>query len=394
MSIIWISVKITLTKSYIVSNTQLTKGVEFDKQIKMNAQELENLRKKIDTLDENILKLLNQRAKIAFKVGALKSKNNLNFWDPKREQEIFKRIEKLNTGPLPNQALFSIFHEIITATRELQHPTKVAFLGPETTFSHMAAIKHFGKTALFYPLPTIKDVFWEVEKGQYDYGVVPVENSIEGTVAYTLDLFMQSELKVCGEIYLKINHYLASLTHKKENIEKIYAHPQAVAQCRNWLSHHFPKIAVEEVRSTALAAQKAKDDPKSAAITTKLAIEKYGLNVLEKYIEDFAHNTTRFWIIGQTSLHPTGQDITSLIFAIPDKPGALYQALKPFAERQINLTKLESRPMKSLPWHYLFFVNLDGHCSESPVKDALNELKKICAHLKILGSYPKAYERK
>jgi len=356
----------------------------------MNAEELSKLRAEIDMLDQKIVELLNQRAGIALEIGKLKSQVNLNFWDPKREREIFARLQELNKGPLSNEALYNIFHEIITATREIQHPTKVTFLGPEATFSHMAAIKHFGKSALFYPVPTIRDVFWEVEKGHYDYGVVPVENSIEGIVAYTLDMFMQSELKVCGEIYLRINHYLASVTGKKEDIEKIYAHPQAAAQCRNWLSYHFPDIPVYEVRSTALAAQKAKEDSKSAAITTKLAAENYQLYILEKHIEDFAHNTTRFWIIGHNAPKPTGIDKTSLLFAIPDRPGALYESLKPFAERKVNLTKLESRPMKNLPWHYLFFVDLEGHCTEPKVKEALDELKDICAYFKLLGAYPKA----
>ena len=356
----------------------------------MKTEELLKLRSEIDILDEKILELLNQRAEIALKIGNIKIKNNLHFWDPQREKEIFNRLKLLNKGPLSDKAIFNIFHEIITATRELQCPTKVTFLGPEATFSHMAAIKHFGKAALFYPVATIKDVFHEVEKGHYDYGVVPVENSIEGVVAFTLDMFMQFNLNVCGEIYLKVNHYLASITREKKDIEKIYAHPQAAAQCREWLASNLPNIAIEEVGSTALAAQKAKEDPKAAAITTKLAAEKYGLYILEEHIEDFAHNTTRFWIIGHQLPKPTGHDKTSLIFATPHRPGALYEALRPFAERKINLTKLESRPMKSLPWHYLFFVDLEGHYNDKIIKEAINELKEICAYLKLLGSYPRA----
>jgi chorismate mutase/prephenate dehydratase len=357
----------------------------------MKIDKLRQFRQKIDTIDQNILKLLNKRADIVINIGKLKEKDNIDFWDPKREKEIFAQLKTLNKGPLPNEAILNIFHEIVTATRHIEHPVKVTFLGPEATFSHIAAIKHFGKTTIFYPAPTIKDVFWEVEKGHYDYGVVPVENSIEGTVAYTLDMFMQSELKVCGEIYLKINHYLASSDRKKANIERIYAHPQATAQCRNWLFYNYPHLPIEEVESTALAAQKAKENPKTAAITTKLAAEKCSLYILDKHIEDFAHNTTRFWVIGQSISNPTGKDKTSLIFATPDKPGALYDALKPFAQHRINLTKLESRPMKNLPWHYMFFVDLDGHCTEKLTKEALEELKKICAYFKLLGSYPKQY---
>ena len=358
----------------------------------MSEEKLNQLRAKIDTLDAQIVDLISQRAKIALEIGQPKSKGNLNFWDPKREKEIFARLKSLNKGPLPHQAIINIFHEIITATRELQRPTKVAFLGPEATFSHMAAIKHFGKTALFYPLPSIKDVFWEVEKGSYDYGVVPVENSTEGVVAYTLDMFMQSELKVAGEIYLRISHYLAAAFQEREKIKKIYAHPQAVAQCRNWLSYHFPHIPIYETQSTSLAAQKAKEDLEAAAITTKLAAERCGLYILERHLEDFAHNTTRFWIIGQRVPKPTGSDKTSLLFATPDRPGALYRCLKPFADRNVNLSKLESRPMKNLPWQYLFFVDLEGHCTDEPVKAALEELKEVSVYIKLLGSYPKALD--
>ncbi len=358
----------------------------------MGKEELSKLREQIDKLDKKILELISNRARIALEIGRLKSKDQLNFWDPKREKEIFEHLKSLNKGPLSHQAIFHIFHEIITATREIQHPTKVAFLGPEATFSHMAAIKHFGKTAIFYPLPSIKDVFWEVEKGSYDYGVVPVENSTEGIVAYTLDMFMQSELKVAGEIYLRINHFLAASFKEKEKIKKIYAHPQAVAQCRNWISYHMPNIPIFETSSTALAARKAKEDPEAAAITTKLAAEKADLFILERHLEDFAHNTTRFWIIGHRLPNPTGSDKTSLLFATPDRPGALYKCLKPFAERRVNLSKLESRPMKNLPWHYLFFVDLEGHYTDTPVKEALVELKEVSAYLKLLGSYPKALE--
>jgi len=309
-------------------------------------------------------------------------------WDPHREQEIINRLKKLNRGPLPEKAVSHIFHEVIAATRQLQQPIKVAFLGPEATFSHMAAIKYFGSMSSFFPVTTIRDVFREVEKEHCDYGIVPVENSIEGVVAFTLDMFMQSDLKVCGEVYLKVNHYLASITGKKEDIQKLYAHPQAAAQCREWLNSHFSHIHIEEVSSTALAAKKAKEDLKSAAITTKLAAERYGLRILEEHIEDFSHNTTRFWIIGHQTLSPSGRDKTSIIFATAHRPGALYEALRPFAERKVNLTKLESRPMKNLPWHYLFFVDLEGHYQEQAVKDALDELKAICAYLKFLGSYP------
>lgn len=356
----------------------------------MEKKNIERLRKQIDKIDEDILKLLNKRAQIAMKIGDIKSKDALYFWDPQREKEIFDRLVELNQGPFPHQTLFNIYHEIIAATRQLQQPVSVTFLGPEATFSHMAAVKQFGKTAHFSHAPTIKDVFLEVDKGRCNYGVVPVENSVEGIVGYTLDMFFQSELKVCSEVYIRISHFLASATGEKEKIERIYAHPQAEAQCRNFLKSNFPQISIYEVRSSAEAAMKAQKEKSAAAITTELAIEHYKLKFVDQYIEDFANNTTRFWVIGQQFSPSTGADKTSILFSTPDVPGALYQALKPFAERQINLTKLESRPMKDLPWHYLFFVDLDGHYTDERVKTALEDLKHQCAYFKLLGSYPKA----
>ncbi len=356
----------------------------------MENKDIERLRKEIDKIDEDIVELLNKRAKIAIEIGCIKAKDALYFWDPRRENEIFDRLVKLNQGPFSHQALFNIFHEIVTATRQLQEPVKVAFLGPEATFSHMAAIRQFGGTAQFSHTLTIKDVFLEVEKGKCNYGVVPVENSTEGVIAYTLDMFFQSELKVCGEVYVRISHFLASVTGRREGIEKIYAHPQAIAQCRNFLNLNFPQTPTYEVRSSAEAAIKAKNEERAAAITTKLAIESYGLRLIDQYIEDFTNNTTRFWVIGRNFPLKTGMDKTSILFSTPDRPGALYQALKTFAKRQINLTKLESRPMKSLPWHYLFFVDLDGHCTDEHVKDALEEIEHQCGYFKLLGSYPKA----
>jgi chorismate mutase/prephenate dehydratase len=355
----------------------------------MEKKNIEKLREQIDNIDEGILKLLNKRAKIAVKIGNIKSKDALYPWDPHREKKIFDRLVNLNQGPFSYQALFNIYHEIITATRQLQQPVSVTFLGPEATFSHMAAVKQFGKTGYFSHASSIKDVFLEVEKGRYNYGVVPVENSVEGIVAYTLDMFFQSELKVCGEVYMRISHFLASVTGKRKGIEKIYAHPQAVAQCRNFLSFNFPQIPIYEVRSSAEAAMKAQKEKNVAAITTKLAVEHYKLKFIDQYIEDFANNTTRFWVIGQQVPPSTGADKTSILFSAPDVPGALYQSLKPFAERQINLTKLESRPMKSLPWHYLFFVDLDGHYTDEGVKVALEELRHQCGYFKLLGSYSK-----
>ncbi len=352
--------------------------------------EIDKLRDGIDTIDKDILELLNKRQDLAGQIGRIKKGKGLDLLDPIRELEVYERLSSLNRGPLTDIDLRNIFGEIISAAREVQRPLSVAYLGPAATFTHVATIKHFGKSPRLSPQTNMEDVFTEVEKGNCDYGVVPVENSTQGTVNYTLDLLYSSPLEVCGEIFLRISHNLVSVCNHKEGIKRIYSHPQAGAQCREWLRKHLPGINLIDVTSTASAAKLAAEDHESAAIANEFAATLYNLNVLEKGIEDHSKNVTRFLIMGKKSLPKTGFDKTSLLFSADDRPGALYQILKPIAERGINLTKIESRPTKTEPWKYIFFVDMEGHIKDHTINETIEELKGKCSFLKHLGSYPRA----
>ncbi|MFP3868212.1 MAG: prephenate dehydratase [Desulfobacteraceae bacterium] len=350
----------------------------------------QTLRQQIDSLDEQLVSLLNQRQALAKAIGEIKNQQSLETLDPEREQQVLAHLQQCNTGPLSPEALNNIFREIISAARQIQIPLKVAFLGPEATFTHLAAIKRFGRSSQFGPLPTIQDVFFEVEKGKYHLGVVPIENSTEGVVNDTLDLFVQTPLKVCGEIYLEISHDLISRTGQRQDIEIIYTHPQAFAQCRQWLRANLPEIPVMDVRSTGVAAQKAAQNPNSAAIASSFAASLYDLRVVEPRIENHRGNATHFFIIGPQSQGQTGADKTSMIFGVDDVPGALYNMLRPLAERRINMTRIVSRPIKTVAWRYLFFVDLDGHGEEEPVQGCLAEMERLSVFFKIMGSFPRS----
>ncbi len=352
--------------------------------------QMEKLRGEIDSIDKEILRLLNKRQSLASRIGKIKEKKGIDLLDPIRELEIYEQLCRLNKGPLRNDALKNIFREIISAARELQKPMTVAYLGPEATFTHLAAMSHFGKSAKFLPQVSMKEVFMEVEKGNCSYGVVPVENSTEGTINYTLDLLYDCKLKVCGEIFFKISHNLVGVCENKGYIEKIYSHPQALAQCREWLRENVPKAAPVNVTSTAYAAQLASQDKKSAAIATEFAAAHYNLRILERNIEDHSRNVTRFLIMGKKSPPKSDFDKTSLLFSADDIPGALYEVLKPIAKRGINLSKIESRPMKTEPWQYVFFVDMEGHIEDEPLREAIEELRGKCSFIKHLGSYPRA----
>lgn len=352
--------------------------------------EIDKLRDEIDAIDNDILKLLNKRQDLAGQIGRIKKEKGLDFLDPIRELEVYERLSSLNSGPLTDTDLRNIFGEIISAAREVQRPLSVAYLGPAATFTHIATIKHFGKSPGFSPQTSMEDVFMEVEKGNCDYGVVPVENSTQGTVNYTLDLLYNSPLEVCGEIFLRISHNLVSIRNHKEGIKRVYSHPQAGAQCREWLRKNLPDINLVDVTSTASAAKLAAGDHESAAIANEFAAILYNLKVLEKGIEDHSENVTRFLIMGKKSPPKTGFDKTSLLFSADDRPGALYQVLKPIAERGINLSKIESRPMKTEPWKYVFFMDMEGHIQDDTINEAVEELKGKCSFLKYLGSYPRA----
>jgi chorismate mutase/prephenate dehydratase len=351
---------------------------------------IEELRIAIDSIDDRIVDLLNERSRVVLEVGRLKSGSNQQFHVPGRERQIYERLLNSNPGPFPNDALRSIYREIISACLALESPMKVAFLGPKATFSHLATMQQFGLSAELVPLKSIPAVFEEVEKGKALYGVVPVENSTEGVISHTLDMFMESGLKITAEILLEVHHDLLSRTGRMEDIKKVYSHPQPLAQCRQWLDENLPGIPVVDVASTAVAAQIVSDDYTAAAIASELAASLYDLKTVRSRIEDQVNNFTRFLVVARTPTERSGNDKTSLMFSVKDEPGILCRMLEPFARRGINLSKIESRPYKKKAWEYIFFLDLFGHSSDPDVAVALEELKECCQFLKVLGSYPRS----
>jgi len=358
----------------------------------MAEKDLKKLRNLIDEIDTRILDLLNQRAEVVISVGKAKAKTGSDgsFYVPSREKAIYERLIGINAGPFPNEAVVKVFREIISASLNMELPMKVAFLGPQSTFTHMAAMQQFGLSAQLVPLKSIPAVFEEVERGRAHYGVVPVENSTEGVVNHTLDMFMRSELQVIAEVMMEISHNLLSKTGNLEQISKIVSHPQPLAQCRHWLEANMPDVPLVDVSSTAAAAQLAAEDESAAAIASEAAAVQYGLQVVKAKIEDNPNNYTRFLVIGGKTPDKSGQDKTSIMFSVKDQPGILYRMLEPFSKRQINLTKIESRPMKQKAWEYIFFLDLMGHIDDQPIAGAIEELRGHCHFLKVLGSYPVA----
>jgi len=348
------------------------------------------LRRDIDKIDVQILDLINQRLLLASEIGKIKAKQGDRMVDGARESTLVQRLLSLNQGPLSKQALRHIFTEIIAAAREIQIPQRVAYLGPEATFTHIAAVHHFGRSVTFAPQGSIRDVFSEVEKGAFHYGVVPVENSIEGAVNYTLDLFFESELKICAEIYYTISHDLLSIDPIQSDIRTIYSHPHAFAQCRKWLEKNLPQATLVECSSTAEAARKASSEHGTAAIASREAAQNYKLEVLASRIEDASRNVTRFLVIGKDDVGRTGTDKTSIMFVTSHVPGALFKVLEPIADANINMVKLESRPSRHENWSYFFFADMEGHIRDAKVKETVDAMKKLCLFLKLLGSYPMA----
>jgi chorismate mutase/prephenate dehydratase len=351
---------------------------------------LGELRRRIDAVDDEILRLLNSRAELAIEVGKVKKGEKLGFHVPNREREILERLGAQNPGPFPADAVRTVFKEIISASVGLQAPVRVAFLGPKATYSHLAAMQQFGLSAELMPQSSIAAIFDEVEKGRSLYGVVPVENSTEGVVTHTLDTFVESDLKIGAEILLPISHDLLSRTGTISGIQKVYSHPQALGQCRKWLAANLPGIPLVDVGSTALAAQIAGSDPNAAAVASEFAGSLYDLKVVQHRIEDQAHNVTRFLVIGRDLTERSGNDRTSILFSVKDEPGILFRMLEPFARRGINLSKIESRPGRTKAWEYVFFVDLSGHVSDPEVAEAIEELKACCRFVKVLGSYPRS----
>lgn len=352
--------------------------------------DLTDWRSRINELDNQILLLLNQRAEAALRIGDLKRRKDAPWYVPEREAAILRALTADNRGPLPSEAVGAIWREILSACRALEAPLAVAYLGPQATFTHQAALARFGEQTDFRATRSIAEVFDDVEHGRVHFGVVPVENSTEGAVNVTLDRLIESEALICGELYLEIGQQLLSHAADLSQVKRVLSHPQGLAQCRGWLGEHLPDVPTEETPSTAAAAELAAGDRTVAAIASELAGRLYGVPVLRPRIEDNQHNATRFLVIGRQAIGPSGHDKTSILFAMRNEPGALYRILEPFARVGLNLTKIESRPAKRRPWEYVMFVDLEGHRDTPLVATALNELGERTLFLKILGSYPAA----
>lgn len=352
-------------------------------------EKLKKLRNRIDQIDNNILRLLNERARVTLEIGTLKSKSKRPVFSPDREAQVYKRLINANRGPLNNDTVKAIYREIMSGSLALERPLKIAYLGPEATFTHIAALKKFGSSVDYIKTDSITEVFTEVERGRADYGVVPIENTTEGAVNHTLDMFMESDLKICSEVLLSIEHNLLGRGNIS-SIKKVYSNPQVLGQCRLWLETNLPGVELVSVTSTTKAAQLVAKTKNAAAIASKLAADRYKLRVLAESIEDSPHNITRFLVIGHAEAESTGNDKTSIMFSVKDRVGALHDMLTPFKRNGINLTKIESRPSKRGAWKYYFFVDMQGHIKDKKIIQALSSLERSCDYLKFLGSYPVA----
>lgn len=346
-------------------------------------------RKAIDQLDEQIIRLLNERTRHVLEIGEIKRKAGEEIYAPHREQAVLHRLAKLNQGPLTNESLEAIYREIMSSALALEKTMVIAYLGPEATFTHQAAIQRFGSSLSYVPHKTIADVFSEVSKNRADYGVVPVENSTEGVVTHTLDMFVESDLKVVAQIVMPVRQCLMGNTDRKR-IKVLYVHPQSLAQCREWIQRELPRAEIIETSSNARSAEMAAKAKNAAAIAGTLAAERYGLRILEADVQDNVVNVTRFLVLGRKCGPPTGNDRTSIMFSVRDEVGALHRALMPFRQYKINMSKIESRPSKRKAWEYFFFVDCDGHMSDRKLGRAIEQLELQCSFVKVLGSYPSA----
>jgi chorismate mutase / prephenate dehydratase len=355
---------------------------------------LDEVRSRIDSIDEKIHDLINDRARLAQIVGISKTRDGrtVDFYRPEREAQVLRMARERNNGPLRDEEVLRLFREIMSACLAQQEPLKVAFLGPEGTFTQTAVLGHFGHSVRALPLASIDEVFHEVEAANADFGVVPIENSTEGTVNHTLDRFLLSPLKICGEVELRIHHNLMGLMNSLGRIVRICSHPQSLAQCRAWLDEHLPNVEQVPVSSNAEGARRARDEKGTAAIAGQTAAEVYGLKVLAAEIEDRSDNTTRFLVLGRKLFSPSGEDRTTLLVSVShtDAPGALSRLLEPLARYRISMTRIESRPSHRRKWDYVFFIDFEGHVDEPHVAKALAELKKRSSLFRVLGSYPRA----
>jgi len=356
--------------------------------------DLSAIRDDIDAVDARIHELLNERARFAQRVGISKAASGkaVDFYRPEREADVLRKALKRNHGPLRDEEIARLFREIMSACLAQQEPLKVAFLGPEGTFTQAAVIKHFGSSVRALPLAAIDEVFQEVEGGVADFGVVPIENSSEGTVNHTLDMFLTSGLKICGEVELRIHHSLMGRLSHISSIKRVCAHPQALAQCRGWLDDQIPEVERVAVSSNAEGARRARDERGTAAIASRAAAEIYGLTLLATEIEDSPDNTTRFLVVGRKLFGRSGVDRTTLLVSASgtEDAGTLFRLLEPFAEHHVNMTRIESRPSRKRKWDYVFFIDIEGHVSDDPVAKALAALESRASLFKVLGSYPRA----
>ena len=356
------------------------------------AEQLNAIRERIDSIDEQVQDLINARAAAAAEVARIKQQSGgeVVYYRPEREAQVLRRVKARNEGPLDAEEMARLFREIMSACLALEYPLNIAFLGPEGTFTQAAALKHFGHSVSTLPLGSISDVFQEVEAGNCQYGVVPVENSTEGVISHTLDMFFSSPLQICGEVTLRIHHNLLSNTQSLGEIKKLYSHQQSLAQCRGWLDRHLPNVERIAVGSNGEAANIVREDSSAAAIASETAGEIYGLGVLASNIEDEPGNTTRFLIIGNQQVPPSGEDKTSLLISTRNEAGGLHRLLGPLAEHGVSMTRIESRPSRRGVWDYVFFIDVDGHKDEERVAKELQVLEQQANIYKILGSFPKA----
>lgn len=351
---------------------------------------ISDLRSVIDAIDSQLLDLINRRLATAKKIGQIKSMQQLQVQDRTRERQVLNRLDRQNRGPLKADDLHHLFMEIISITREIQGSGTIAFLGPEATLTHYAALQHFGHNAPLKPLPSLQDVFRDVERGSSRYGVVPVGNAVEGALTHALELFYDSDLTICGERFLSATLDLLAKEGTPGDVTHVFAHPHFAAQCRGWLRKHLPDADIRECHSTAEAAAMASHQRGAAAVGTSAAAHIFGLKTLVSSIEDRHLHLTRFLIVGRDERQPTGSDKTSLLFVTPNVPGALYRLLKPLDAEGVNMVKLESLPVQQESWSYRFFADLEGHRTDEPIRKAVERMQPLCLHLRILGSYPAA----
>lgn len=353
---------------------------------------LQSVRQRIDEIDRQLQALISERGRCAEEVARIKraKQDTAAFYRPEREAEILRTLQSRNQGPFSDEQLLRLFREIMSACLALEHTLRVAYLGPAGTFTQAAAVKHFGHAVDCVPLSAIDDVFREVASGNVEFGVVPVENSTEGVVTHTLDMFMHSSLRICGEVQLRIHHHVLSKDASLSHVRKVVAHQQSLAQCREWLDEHLPGVERMAVSSNAEAARLCAQDSGAAAIAGETAAELYELNILASNIEDEPDNTTRFLVIGDQEVPPSGQDKTSLLVSADNRAGALHRLLAPFNEHQVSLTRIESRPSRRGLWEYVFFIDVLGHACDAAVAQALDRLAGEASMMKVLGSYPQA----